>query len=98
MRKSGFAWHCHHDVLMEYVVDYDERAKYIQENKPKNELELRLRLFQMVTGPLSPALDTARAALDTAIRDNMPALLALHAQECPNCPWDGKTIFSEVRQ
>ena len=22
-----------------------------------------------------------------------PSVLALHAKECPNCPWDGKTIF-----
>ena len=26
-----------------------------------------------------------------------PSVLALHAKECPNCPWDGRTIFPEVR-
>lgn len=24
----------------------------------------------------------------------LPEIQALHEQECPNCPWDGKTIFS----
>jgi len=24
---------------------------------------------------------------------HMPELLALHAQECKDCPWDGETIF-----
>jgi len=28
-----------------------------------------------------------------ALIANMPAIEALHAKECPNCPWDGKTIF-----
>ena len=23
-----------------------------------------------------------------------PAIAALHAQECPDCPWDGRTIFT----
>jgi hypothetical protein len=25
-------------------------------------------------------------------------VLDLHAKECPNCPWDGKTIFPEAKQ
>lgn len=25
-------------------------------------------------------------------------LIALHAVECPNCPWDGETIFPETAQ
>jgi hypothetical protein len=32
------------------------------------------------------AYDDARGAHKTEIE-------ALHAQECPDCPWDGKTIF-----
>lgn len=30
-----------------------------------------------------------------ATRDALAPVLALHAQECPNCPWDGRTIFPE---
>lgn len=25
---------------------------------------------------------------------NLPAIEALHAVECPDCPWDGRTIFT----
>ena len=46
--KSGFAFHCHHDVLVEFVWDYDERVRDIEQNKPKREVELRLRLFKMI--------------------------------------------------
>lgn len=35
----------------------------------------------------------AQVAYGRALRDNMPAVLALHAVECPDCPWDGQSIF-----
>ncbi len=48
------------------------------------------------------AYDEARQACTEAIRayekaiaKNMPAIKELHTRECPNCPWDGKTIFPE---
>ena len=41
------------------------------------------------------AYNKAEAAYDKAIADNLPAIMALHDKECPNCPWDGKTIFPE---
>ena len=28
-------------------------------------------------------------------KSNENKILALHKKECPNCPWDGKTIFSK---
>ena len=49
----------------------------------------------------SPAYDRAGLACDRAIEnyikaltDNRAKIEALHAQECPNCPWNGKTIFA----
>lgn len=36
---------------------------------------------------------STRKAYDKALKENMPAIEALHAKKCPNCPWDGKTIF-----
>ena len=39
--------------------------------------------------------DRAKAAYDQAYRAYLPAIEALHAQECPECPWDGCTIFPE---
>ena len=41
------------------------------------------------------AFEQARAAFERALELNMPAILALHAVECPDCPWDGQTIFPE---
>lgn len=46
--KSGFAFHVHHRVLMEWCADYEERVQYIKKNKPIKEQELRLRLFRLI--------------------------------------------------
>ena len=37
----------------------------------------------------------ARATYDKAVATAMPALVALHAQECKDCPWNGNTIFAQ---
>jgi len=38
--------------------------------------------------------DAARARYDAAGAEYTPEIEALHLQECPNCPWNGETIFS----
>ena len=40
----------------------------------------------------------ADAYYRAAIPNNLPAIEALHAKECLNCPWDGKTIFPAKEQ
>lgn len=45
---KGFAIHCHHNILINYCYDYDERVRAIKNNKPLNEQEIRLRLFKML--------------------------------------------------
>ncbi|KKL79510.1 hypothetical protein LCGC14_2014070 [marine sediment metagenome] len=136
MIKKGMFWHVHHDTLLEYCYDYDERVRFIKKNKPKSEQELRLRLFQPVKGKFPRAVtkawaacdkaraaydkaraayDKARAAYDKAwtaynkartacakartaynkaAKNNIVAIEKLHRKECPDCPWDGETIFS----
>ena len=139
---TGFAWHVHHDVLVEWCSDYAGRVAYIKIDKPLPEQATRLRLFQMVKGQL-PAkyvaagaklvaagaklaaarakcvaarakyvaagakyvaarakyvaamakYVAARAKYVAAMAKYEPKILALHAQECPDCPWNGKTIF-----
>ncbi|MFH1451013.1 MAG: hypothetical protein ABIF89_00160 [bacterium] len=37
--------------------------------------------------------ERASQAYYKALKKNMPAIEALHKKECPNCPWDGHTIF-----
>lgn len=39
----------------------------------------------------------AWAACEKAMEKYRVEIEALHAQECPDCPWDGKTIFPEGR-
>ena len=140
--QTGFFWHVHHRVLLEWCYSYNERASYISEQKREDQKETRLRLFKPVKGKLpqevveawqayikawqaidkawqaidkarqalnkarqayyeasqayyeaSQALDEARQALDEALHKNMPAIEALHKEECHDCPWNGKTIF-----
>jgi len=104
-----FAWHVHHEVLVEALREPIEvRQRYIRECKSPEEQELRLRLLKPVCGELPSevveaglahgeawrAYDEARHAYGEAITRNLPAIEALHAIECPNCPWDGYTIFA----
>ena len=121
MVTTGWYWHVHHDVLLEWCTDYDKRVSYIRRYKPGKERALRLRLFRPVQGDLPPDLVAAEAAYDKAgvARDKAWAayyraeaacdkawaacdkagvarkgeLEALHAAECPGCPWNGQTIF-----
>ena len=116
MKKiKGFAFHCHHGELVEYVTDYNDRVKYIKKHKPKEEQEVRLRLFKMIPEDRLPAdlikASEARAkaweacvkareacvkARETrakAIIKYTPELEKLHKELCPDCPWDGYTIF-----
>ena len=112
--QTGFFWHVHHEVLIEWCYSYNERASYISEQKREDQKETRLRLFKPVKGKLPQevveagqayvkagqaydeagrVLDKAWHAYDEARRKNMPAIEALHKEECHNCPWNGNTIF-----
>ena len=141
-KKSGLAFHCHHDRLYEFVYDYDERVNYIKQNKPADEIELRLRLFKPILEQLIPgrnskeyaaygktwaaygkkwaAYDKARAACvrkwaaygktwaayhkaSVACDKAWAAydkkygheIENLHRKLCPDCTWNGKTIFPD---
>ena len=133
---SGFAFHCHHDKLVEFVTDYQERVDYIKHEKPIEEQKTRLGLFKMIPTDRLPDrlyqageayaearadlgkawadldktwanhdkaeaglgkawvnLDKAEADLDKAEADPGTYFIELHNELCPDCPWDGKTIF-----
>ena len=115
--QSGLAFHVHHDVLMEYCTDYEERVNYIKEHKPQSEQEIRLRLFQLIpSARLPPPLVKAGKAYykareacvkagetyvkaweayDKAWEAYEPQIVELHKELCPDCPWDGETIFPQ---
>ena len=40
--------------------------------------------------------DKALAEYNKTLSDNAIAIEALHRQECPDCPWNGHTIFPEA--
>lgn len=42
------------------------------------------------------AYDAAGTACDDAVAQHMPAIEALHAAECPDCPWSGNTLFRQA--
>jgi hypothetical protein len=83
-RKSGLYWHVHHDKLLEWCWDYDERVAFIKHNKSSREIEPRLRLMQPVQGELPEAVAEARKAYDEVGKAYAPEINALHAKECPD--------------
>ena len=136
-----FAWHVHHGILVEPLTEpLSVRRQYIHENKPANEIQLRLRLLRRVRGRLPDkfveagkayveaekasdeaekasdedrkayvearkawdaackARDAAWKAYQQTVQDNAAAITALHTTECPDCPWDGTTIFPSRRE
>ena len=51
MTKITYYWHIHHDTLCEGTTDIEERIAHIKNNKPSNEIPLRLKLMQKVKNP-----------------------------------------------
>jgi hypothetical protein len=139
---QGLAFHCHHNKLVEFVYDLGERQQVIRDDKPEEEIELRLRLLQIIPEERLPqkgldeymrAWEVCKKTLQAyykaanafyrywikeeyykykAERDyykaikaynklerayyqkNKVALEKLHKELCPDCPWNGKTIFT----
>src|SRR3990167_2433760 len=112
--QTGLFWHVHHEALLEWCYNYDERVAYIRKEKSKEEQGTRLRLFKPVKGTLPQEVvkagqelnkarqeyykawqeyDKATQEYDKALNDNKELIEALHKAECPNCPWNGRTIF-----
>ena len=74
-------WHVHHEVLYEVLTEpIRKRINYIKNNKPKDEIETRLRLLKPVLGKF-PITEKGWESL--------------HKKECKDCPWNGKTIFPD---
>jgi len=66
MKNKGMFWHCHHDILCEYVYDYQKRVNYIKKKKPKDEIKTRLKLFKKVKGKLPKEFVEAGKKYDKA--------------------------------
>ena len=96
--KSTLYWHIHHEILIEETTNIQERIDYIRANKPEKEIPLRLKLMTPVLHPekLPSSFRKAWEAYDKAREAYRPQIEKLHKEEHPDCPWNGKTIFSEV--
>ena len=46
----------------------------------------------------SKAFDEASKAFDEASKASQPIIEQLHSNECPNCPWNGHSIFPARRE
>ena len=100
---TQYYWHAHHDILCESLIEpIQNRIDYIKANKPKHEVETRLRLLKPVQHPESLPKEwmeadakwmEAEAKWMEAEAKCLPEIEKLHKEECPNCPWDGRTIF-----
>ena len=65
--KLQFAWHVHHDKLIDPLTHpISVRRKYIKENKPKEEIPLRLKLLKVVKGKLPKEYVEAGKTYDKA--------------------------------
>ena len=102
--ETGFFWHLHHDILVEWCTGYTKRVQYIKAEKPVGEITLRLHLMRPVVGILphkvqqaGAELNKAGAELSNARAESIVEITARHEQECPACPWDGATIFPQAR-
>ena len=67
--KKGLAIHCHHDTLVEFCYDYDKRVEYIRRDKPKNEQEIRLRLFKILSESAVKEIPEAWLEVEEAWRE-----------------------------
>ena len=78
-------WHVHHDILVERLIaPVQERIDFIMKNKPKDEIEARLRLLKPVNDQntltvAGKARDEARAAARKAYDEDEAAARAYKA-------------------
>lgn len=65
--KTQFAWHIHHHVLVEPLVEpLEKRVEYIKANKMPNQHATRLHLFKRVKGQLPKEVRKVGAAFQKA--------------------------------
>jgi len=103
---GAMTWHCHHEQIAEPLTEpADERIAYILSGKPIEEQALRLHLFRPTRdaaitateatydATVKPAWATYDAAITATEATYDATIDAAHRAECPDCPWNGRTIF-----
>ena len=87
----GLSVHCHHEILIEYCTDYKKRVTVIKKNKPKNEQEIRLRVFKLLS---KEAINALPKSMVKACADWNKACADRHKADADwnkvNSSWIGK--------
>jgi hypothetical protein len=82
-------------TAVEEALDEVERAERALE-EATHEYIKRTASARDAKERLAKPASAARAAGDAAVEENWSAIEALHQVECPDCPWDGRTIFPNM--
>ena len=79
-KVGEFAWHLHHNSLYDMLREpASARVKFIRENKPSDQIPIRLKWFTRVKN---------QKLLRKLIENNdYNGELKLHKKEHPKCPW-----------
>ena len=96
-------------VRVRYIIDHkplNEHKVRLDRFRPVRQLNRVPCRFVEASATLSEAhaawseanaaLSKAKTAWSEAYSAALPLLTQLHAEECPDCPWDGKTIFPDA--
>lgn len=108
MKKGIFYWHVHHDTLVEQITEpIENRIEYIKSNKPKHEIETRLRLMKPATGINAayaeykkiqqPALAEYEKIADAAYAEYKKIAEKLHKEQCGCKEWNGNEIDFNIK-
>lgn len=90
---SGMFGLLHHENLCEYSHDVMERVKYVKENKPPNEVDVRLR--NMIYLGCCAAVAKRKSLYDDYAAKIKPLdaeILAYIKTHIPDCAWNGKEL------
>lgn len=102
-------WCWDYDESVDYIKNYNSQDEVELLLKLFKPIPTERSPIELVKA--GEAYNEAREAYDTAWKayreawkayiekkkDYMPLLEKLHEELCPNCPWDGRSIFSERR-
>lgn len=83
-------------AAVEEVLEGVERAERALEEATHEYITKRTASARAAKEALAKPASAASAALRGAVEENWPAIDALHQLECPDCPWDGRTIFPNM--
>jgi len=94
------AWEAYLKVEATALEAY-EKAKATASEAYKKAKDSALEAYEKAKAPAleaylkakAPALEAYKKVEATASAKRDKAINTLHAKECPNCPWDGETVF-----